>query len=49
MSVCFRYWWIKIHALAETGEWMELEKFSRNKKSPIGMEVKFAFTEVSLL
>ena len=38
-----RYWWIKIHALAETGEWMELEKFSRNKKSPIGME---AFVEV---
>jgi len=39
MPVCFRYWWIKIHALAEIGEWMELEKFSRNKKSPIGMEV----------
>ena len=35
----FRYWWIKIQALAEAGEWVELDKFSRNKKPPVGMEV----------
>lgn len=38
-----RYWWIKIQALAEAGEWAELDKFSRTKKPPVGME---AFVEV---
>ncbi|XP_062907960.1 vacuolar protein sorting-associated protein 16 homolog isoform X1 [Mobula hypostoma] len=31
-----RFWWLKIAALAEKGDWEELEKFSRSKKSPIG-------------
>ena len=35
----FRYWWIRIKALAEAREWPELEKFSKSKKSPIGYEV----------
>ncbi|XP_043916624.1 vacuolar protein sorting-associated protein 16 homolog [Protopterus annectens] len=31
-----RFWWLKISALAESGDWEELEKFSKSKKSPIG-------------
>ena len=34
-----RYWWMKIKALAETHNWLELEKFANRKKSPIGYEV----------
>ncbi|XP_074657658.1 vacuolar protein sorting-associated protein 16 homolog [Tubulanus polymorphus] len=33
-----RFWWLKIMALAEVGDWAELEKFSKSKKSPIGYE-----------
>ncbi|XP_071444220.1 vacuolar protein sorting-associated protein 16 homolog [Hetaerina americana] len=33
-----RYWWLKVVSLAELGEWLELEKFSKSKKSPIGYE-----------
>jgi hypothetical protein len=33
-----RYWWLKVITLAEQGEWFELEKFSNQKKSPIGYE-----------
>ena len=33
-----RLWWLKVNTLAETGEWEELEKLSRAKKSPIGYE-----------
>ncbi|XP_054162261.1 vacuolar protein sorting-associated protein 16 homolog [Oppia nitens] len=33
-----RYWWLKVTVLAEMGEWLELEKFSKIKKSPIGYE-----------
>ncbi|KAK3602689.1 hypothetical protein CHS0354_017895 [Potamilus streckersoni] len=40
-----RFWWLKIQALAEAGEWMELDRFSKAKKPPIGME---AFVEVCL-
>ena len=35
-----RYWWVKIRALAESGDYEELEKFSKQKKSPIGYEVR---------
>lgn len=35
-----RFWWVKIRALAEVGDYEELEKFSKQKKSPIGYEVK---------
>lgn len=31
-----RFWWLKISALAENGDWEELEKFSKSKKSPVG-------------
>ncbi|XP_067937076.1 vacuolar protein sorting-associated protein 16 homolog [Watersipora subatra] len=32
-----RYWWLKVNALAESSNWLELENFSRTKKSsPIG-------------
>ncbi|KAK3106315.1 hypothetical protein FSP39_017525 [Pinctada imbricata] len=33
-----RFWWLKIDALAEIGDWTELEKFSRTKKMPLGIE-----------
>ncbi|XP_035218067.1 vacuolar protein sorting-associated protein 16 homolog [Stegodyphus dumicola] len=33
-----RYWWLQITVLADGGDWLELEKFSRSKKSPIGYE-----------
>ncbi|XP_065179168.1 vacuolar protein sorting-associated protein 16 homolog [Sycon ciliatum] len=33
-----RFWWLKIRALAETSQWLELENFSKSKKSPIGYE-----------
>ncbi|XP_014676105.1 PREDICTED: vacuolar protein sorting-associated protein 16 homolog [Priapulus caudatus] len=33
-----RFWWMKIKALSSVGDWAELEKFSRSKKSPIGYE-----------
>ena len=39
LFICIRYWWLRIGALAEAGEWMELEKFSRTKKPLLGMEV----------
>ncbi|KAF5302481.1 hypothetical protein FQR65_LT08571 [Abscondita terminalis] len=31
-----RYWWLRIQCLADAGDWIELEKFSKSKKSPIG-------------
>ncbi|XP_034487688.1 vacuolar protein sorting-associated protein 16 homolog [Drosophila innubila] len=40
-----RYWWMRILTLAEKLNWAELEKFSKNKKSPIGYE---PFVEVCL-
>lgn len=33
-----RFWWLKITTHAREGDWLELEKFSRSKKSPIGYE-----------
>ncbi|XP_071942390.1 vacuolar protein sorting-associated protein 16 homolog [Antedon mediterranea] len=38
-----RFWRIKIEALSENRDWIELEKFSKSKKSPIGFE---SFVEV---
>ncbi|SPP80809.1 vacuolar protein sorting-associated protein 16 homolog [Drosophila guanche] len=40
-----RFWWQRILNLAEQQKWDELEKFSKNKKSPIGYE---PFVEVCL-
>jgi len=31
-----RFWWIKIKALVSVKDWMSLEKFAKEKKSPIG-------------
>ncbi|XP_057368312.1 vacuolar protein sorting-associated protein 16 homolog isoform X2 [Daphnia carinata] len=33
-----RLWWLKVTTFAEIGDWAELEKLSRLKKSPIGYE-----------
>lgn len=33
-----RYWWLRILSLSELGDWLELDKFSKSKKSPIGIE-----------
>ncbi|RIB09211.1 Vps16, C-terminal region-domain-containing protein, partial [Gigaspora rosea] len=38
-----RFWWMKLKALVEVREWDELDRFSKQKKSPIGYEVKFDF------
>lgn len=40
-----RYWWLKIKALAEMGDWEVLEKFSKEKKPPIGFR---PFAEVCI-
>lgn len=39
-----RYWWLKISALATRGDWEEMEKFSKSKKSPIGYLVRAFLT-----
>ena len=31
-----RYYWLKVRALSTTGNWTALEKFSKEKKPPIG-------------
>lgn len=31
-----RYWWMRIQSLADANDFIELEKFSKLKKSPIG-------------
>eukprot|EP00163_Fabomonas_tropica_P009719 TRINITY_DN19584_c0_g1_i1.p1 TRINITY_DN19584_c0_g1~~TRINITY_DN19584_c0_g1_i1.p1 ORF type:complete len:262 (-),score=75.70 TRINITY_DN19584_c0_g1_i1:92-877(-) len=31
-----RYWWLKVRALTHTHDWEALEKFAKEKKSPIG-------------
>nr|CAG4649949.1 EOG090X01BU [Sida crystallina] len=33
-----RIWWLKVNTLAQMCDWIELEKLSRLKKSPIGYE-----------
>lgn len=38
-----RFWWLRLKALAELGEWGEMEKFSKVKKSPIGYEVSYSY------
>ncbi|XP_064535512.1 vacuolar protein sorting-associated protein 16 homolog [Drosophila montana] len=40
-----RFWWLRILSLAEKFNWVELENFSKKKKSPIGYE---PFVEVCL-
>jgi hypothetical protein len=38
MSTDYRFWWIKIKALARNKDWEGLEAFAKSKKSPIGYE-----------
>lgn len=33
-----RYWWLKVRALCQARNWLELERFAKSKKSPIGYE-----------
>eukprot|EP00911_Craspedida_sp_UC1_P002587 UC1_evm5s1915 len=33
-----RFWWLKVRALAQARNWLELERFAKSKKSPIGYE-----------
>lgn len=40
-----RYWWLRIQVMSEQGQWDELERFCKSKKSPIGYE---PFVEVCL-
>ncbi|XP_033625342.1 vacuolar protein sorting-associated protein 16 homolog [Asterias rubens] len=40
-----RFWWMKVDALASAGDWLELERFAKSKKSPIGYE---PFVEVCM-
>ena len=37
----FRFWWLKIEACGEAGDWMELDRHCKSQKSPIGYEVGF--------
>lgn len=47
-TTVFRFWWLKINALGEIGDWVELEKFSKGKRAPVGMEVCFHFNIMKL-
>ncbi len=40
MLLLSRFWWAKLRGLAHIGDYEEMERFSRQKKSPIGYEVK---------
>lgn len=42
-----RFYWLKVRALAESKSWLELDRFSKARKSPIGYEVRFCVSEVS--
>ncbi|XP_075231443.1 vacuolar protein sorting 16 [Lycorma delicatula] len=33
-----RYWWLRLQCLGELSDWIELEKLSKSKKSPVGYE-----------
>ncbi|KAL5997534.1 vacuolar protein sorting-associated protein 16 [Asimina triloba] len=44
-----RWYWIKVFALAAKGDWDALEKFSKEKKPPIGTHARFRpFVEVCI-
>lgn len=36
-----RFYWLKVRALAESKSWLELDRFSKARKSPIGYEPFF--------
>ncbi|RMX51789.1 hypothetical protein pdam_00011635 [Pocillopora damicornis] len=37
----FKFYWLKVRALAENKSWLELDRFSKARKSPIGYEPFF--------
>ena len=43
-----RFWWLKIEACGEAGDWMELDRHCKSQKSPIGYEVSISIRETSL-
>lgn len=45
LFVACRFWWAKLRGLAIIGDYDEIERFSRQKKSPIGYEVSTELTE----
>ena len=45
VCVCGRFWWAKLRGLAHIGDYEELERFSKQRKSPIGYEVCWCFVE----
>jgi len=47
MVLCFflvRFYWLKVRSLAESRNWLELDRFSKARKSLIGYEVNFSFS-----
>ena len=46
--VVFRFYWLKARSLAESHNWLELDKFSKARKSLIGYEVSLLtmFSEI---
>ena len=38
-----------MEALAEAGDWAELDRFSKTQKSPIGYEVKLYHSETVII
>ena len=46
--VVFRFYWLKVRSLAESHNWLELDKFSKARKSLIGYEVSLLtmFSEI---
>ena len=44
----FRFYWLKVRSLAESHNWLELDKFSKARKSLIGYEVSLLtmFSEI---
>ena len=43
------YWWLRLRALVAKRDWGELEEIGRNKKSPIGWEVRSLNHELLLI
>lgn len=41
------FWWLRLRALVAKRDWGELEEINKNKKSPIGWEVRFRFIHSS--
>ena len=51
MQACYfySYWWAKIRGIVEIPDFEELERFSKQKKSPIGYEVLLLHIKIELI